>query len=466
MMMFDPSPSTCVLDLLLRAAAEGHQHHDGGDADDDAEHRQRAAQPVGAQGAEGDPEGLAGPHGAPVASRLDQPVAHVRSGGRRSAATSGSWVTTTTATPRSDVELGRAGAITSAPLRGVEVAGGLVGQQQRRLADQRPGDRDPLLLTAGQLAGPVARAGARDRPTPAPPRPARAARPAVPRGRPAAARRCPARLVRPSSWKDWKTKPIVRLRSSASSRVGQRRHVATADPQHAGRRPVEAAQQVHQRRLAASRTARRRRRTRPGRCAGSRRAAPRPTPRRAVAAPYVDRLDRRGGVGHGTSSAVADPVGAAHDDLLARPTAPRPPRPGSRPGRRAGPAARGRVPFATTHTASRRPSRNTAAAGTATASRAVRTLQVDDGAHPRSRRRRGAAVGKAARGRATAARRRSRRRGWTCVGVGSTVVTVGRVRRVGHRVQLGGGRDARADQQYVGLVDLRGQGQRRTRRSR
>ena len=37
----------------------------------------------------------------------------------------------------------------------VEVAGRLVGQDQRRVGDQRPGDRDPLLLTAGQLTGPV-----------------------------------------------------------------------------------------------------------------------------------------------------------------------------------------------------------------------------------------------------------------------------------------------------------------------
>ena len=43
---------------------------------------------------------------------------------------------------------------------------------------------------------------------------------------------------------------MVRLRSSASSRVGQRRHVAPADPQLPGGRPVEAAEQVHQRRLA------------------------------------------------------------------------------------------------------------------------------------------------------------------------------------------------------------------------
>src|SRR5690349_1549536 len=41
---------------------------------------------------------------------------------------------------------------------GVEVAGGLVGEGQLRLADQGPGDGNPLLLAAGELGGPVAEA--------------------------------------------------------------------------------------------------------------------------------------------------------------------------------------------------------------------------------------------------------------------------------------------------------------------
>src|SRR6266511_440636 len=40
----------------------------------------------------------------------------------------------------------------------VEVAGRLVGQQHRRLGRQRPGDRHPLLLAAGELRGPVQQA--------------------------------------------------------------------------------------------------------------------------------------------------------------------------------------------------------------------------------------------------------------------------------------------------------------------
>ena len=35
----------------------------------------------------------------------------------------------------------------------VEVAGRLVGDEQGRVVGQRPGDRDPLLLSAGDLRG-------------------------------------------------------------------------------------------------------------------------------------------------------------------------------------------------------------------------------------------------------------------------------------------------------------------------
>ena len=35
----------------------------------------------------------------------------------------------------------------------VEVAGRLVGEDQRRVGDERARDRDPLLLTAGELDG-------------------------------------------------------------------------------------------------------------------------------------------------------------------------------------------------------------------------------------------------------------------------------------------------------------------------
>ena len=43
---------------------------------------------------------------------------------------------------------------------GVQVAGGLVGEQDRRAADQRPGDRHALALAARELRRRVRRAGA------------------------------------------------------------------------------------------------------------------------------------------------------------------------------------------------------------------------------------------------------------------------------------------------------------------
>jgi hypothetical protein len=44
------------------------------------------------------------------------------------------------------------------PVDGVERAGGLVGEQQGALADDRPGDRDPLALAAGELVRVAVRA--------------------------------------------------------------------------------------------------------------------------------------------------------------------------------------------------------------------------------------------------------------------------------------------------------------------
>ena len=41
---------------------------------------------------------------------------------------------------------------------GVEVPGGLVGHDERRIGDDRPGDPHPLLLAAGELAGTMAEA--------------------------------------------------------------------------------------------------------------------------------------------------------------------------------------------------------------------------------------------------------------------------------------------------------------------
>ena len=44
---------------------------------------------------------------------------------------------------------------------GIEVAGGLIGKQQRGFADQGAGQHDALLFAAGELAGAVSGAGFR-----------------------------------------------------------------------------------------------------------------------------------------------------------------------------------------------------------------------------------------------------------------------------------------------------------------
>ena len=61
-MMFEPEPLDLCLDLLLGAAADGDEHDDGPDTDDDAEHREQAAQPVRPQRIQGDAERLSQPH--------------------------------------------------------------------------------------------------------------------------------------------------------------------------------------------------------------------------------------------------------------------------------------------------------------------------------------------------------------------------------------------------------------------
>ena len=72
-----------------------------------------------------------------------------RSSASSPAAASASWVAITTTAPR--VGLGPQRGHHPLPVGGVEVAGRLVGQQHRALRRERAGQRDPLLLAAGQL---------------------------------------------------------------------------------------------------------------------------------------------------------------------------------------------------------------------------------------------------------------------------------------------------------------------------
>ena len=149
----------------------GHEPH----ADGHREERQHVAPEVGPQVAQRQLEHAR--HQAQARSRLLDPVEHrVRAGagasrrrcarrpgtarGGRRRRPPGSWVTMTivwrrssTAGPHEREDLGAAAA--------VEVAGGLVREDDRRPADERPGHGHPLLLAAGQLGRPVAEAGAR-----------------------------------------------------------------------------------------------------------------------------------------------------------------------------------------------------------------------------------------------------------------------------------------------------------------
>ena len=104
--------------------------------------------------------------GVAAVARADRPRARRTGRARRASArtrfacsaTSSSWVITTSVRP---AEFRSSNS--SSTLRGagaVERAGGLVGQQQHRIRDDRPRDRDPLLLAARQLRRAVARPGA------------------------------------------------------------------------------------------------------------------------------------------------------------------------------------------------------------------------------------------------------------------------------------------------------------------
>ena len=80
-----------------------------------------------------------------------------RARGRRSAAAIGSWLTSTTATPRSR-HSSRSSSSTSRPRWRVEAAGRLVGEQQARLGGERAGDHHALALAHRQRLGAMVQA--------------------------------------------------------------------------------------------------------------------------------------------------------------------------------------------------------------------------------------------------------------------------------------------------------------------
>ena len=149
----------------------------------------------------------------------------------RSAASSRSWVITTTVVPAAVAARGAASTIACAGDR-VQVAGGLVGEQDPRLHRRSPGrPRRAGCSPPESWFGPVRPVGVRARPRSSAslgPRPPLA--PAVARRRAGRPRRCRAR-TRPSSRKNcWKTKPIALARSAASARSERRGRLVPVDP--------------------------------------------------------------------------------------------------------------------------------------------------------------------------------------------------------------------------------------------
>ena len=143
--------------------------------------------------------------------------------------------------------------ITLAAVRRVEVAGGLVGQQQRRPVHQRARDRHALQLAAAQLLRQPRRRARRGRPP-------RASAPRAPRRRAApssisgsatfcATSRCG------STWKAWNTKPTCRRRQQRALLGVERADVDAVVRDAAGVPAVEAGHAVEQRRLADARFA-------------------------------------------------------------------------------------------------------------------------------------------------------------------------------------------------------------------
>ena len=133
---------------------------------------------------------------------------------------------------------------------GVEIAGRLVGQENRRIDRQRARDGDALALAARQLVGQMLQPVTELHERRAAPR-ARSS--TFARGQP---RRCSGRPTFSrhdsvgSRLKNWKMNPILSRRtrvSSSSDSAGERLAV---DADLAGGRAIEAADEVEQRRLA------------------------------------------------------------------------------------------------------------------------------------------------------------------------------------------------------------------------
>ena len=149
--------------------AEGaHRHHQ-------AHHRQQRAQPVaeGVLQQQAEEEHRGRQAGQAARSSTSTPFSRCTSRRARAAAL-GSWVTITMVLPSSCDQLLQQRQHLLAG-GAVEVAGGLVGDDQRRVGDQRARDGHALLLAARELARVGGRRGRSGPPAPAPAPRARAA---------------------------------------------------------------------------------------------------------------------------------------------------------------------------------------------------------------------------------------------------------------------------------------------------
>ena len=138
--------------------------------------------------------------------------------------------------------------------RGVEVAGRLVGEDDRRPRDERAGDRDALLLAAGELGRSVrAAVGEADRSSSSSNHSWSGFSPAIESG----SRMFSSAVSIGSRLKNWKTKPMCSRRSLRQRRC--RRASMISVPAIVDRRREvglsSAGEDVHQRRLARSPTA-------------------------------------------------------------------------------------------------------------------------------------------------------------------------------------------------------------------
>ena len=229
------------------------------DANGDPQGRQGGAQPAGPQPYRSEPTQVGGPqpgraraggrvraHDSPPVSEMILPSS-IRTCRFMRAAMAGSWVTMTMLVP-SPAELVSRPSTTS-PDGGVEVAGRLVRQQHRRRPDDRPRYRRPAAARRRTARAAGAQRGARGRPSPALPLPGGGAPGEPRRGRADPLPRCPSRHA--LEQEELLEHEPDALRTLAGERaVAHPRDVDGAEQHPAGRRPVERAEDVQQRRLA------------------------------------------------------------------------------------------------------------------------------------------------------------------------------------------------------------------------